>query len=288
MRKSVEEDLKAIGAGLDNDVLPSVFNRGVVRPEVPKVVQKHSGQENAYARQRPTRPSARPWERSTGLQRTPGQSGASGTGAPFVQPGLHQLYSEGLAACREAYPGLVAHPQEKQMWLFAESELIEGFGRRVAFAVQLPFTTRKSVRGWAFWITAASKTWIGPRHTNFPDGSICAFEPRDQTWIPGDPLVTLLDLYSVWAVRHLYFEKYGRWPGRQSVPIAAERLLELGDSEFCGCNSPNGAYAQCCKQSDQANTSGLDLQEFAIKTRKPSDLIIRFVWNPTSPPSWSG
>lgn len=174
------------------------------------------------------------------------------------------------------------------MWLFAESELIEGLGRRAAFAIQLPYIAKKPVRAWGFWTTGVSKTWIGPRHTNFPDGSICAFEPRDRTWTLGNSLVTLVDLYSVWAVRHLYLEKYGKWPGRQSVPIAAERLLELGGNELCGCDHPRGTYGQCCKPSDKANTSGSDLLEFAIKTRKPPDPITLFVWNPTSPPSWRG
>ncbi|MDP7151898.1 hypothetical protein [Shimia aestuarii] len=288
MRKSIEDDLKAIGAGLDVGVLPTVFNRGVIRPETSTVALKSSGQEKAYAGQQSTRSTTRPWERTAGGQGTPGQSGASDSGAPFVQPGLRFRYAEGVGECRDAYPGLLSFPQEKQMWLFAESDLIEGFGRRAAFAVQLPYTTKKPVRAWGFWTTAVSKSWIGPRHTNFPDGSICAFEPRDRTWVPGQSLITLLDLYSLWAVRHLYLEKYGKWPGRQSVPIAAERLLELCDDEFCGCEYPLGTYARCCKPSDQENTTGSDLLNFAMNTRRPPVEVIRFVWNPTSPPNRRG
>lgn len=286
MRKSVEDDLKAIGLALDNDVMPSVFDRGVVRPAVSPDDLKLAGQEKADARQRPTRSATRPWERPARWQGTTGQPRAPHSGAPFVQPGLRSRYTEGVGACRDAYPDLLAFPQERQMWLFAESDLIEGLGRRAAFAIQLPYTTSWPVRAWGFWTTAVSKTWIGPRHTNFPDGSVCAFEPRDQTWLPGGSVTALLDLYSLWAVRHLYLEKYGKWPGRQSVPIAAERLLELGDEEFCGCEHPLGTFARCCKASDQTKTSGADLLDFAMKTRMPPDEVVRFAWNPTSPPTW--
>lgn len=288
MRKSIEDDLKAIGLGLDAGILPTVFNRGVIRPESSSVVLKPSGQENADARQQSTRPATRPWERPARGQGTSGQSGASDSGAPFVQSGLRLRYAEGVGECRDAYPGLLSFPQEKQMWLFTESYLIEGFGRRAAFAVQLPYTSKKPVRAWGFWTTAVSKSWIGPRHTNFPDGSICAFEPRDRTWVPGQSLITLLDLYSLWAVRHLYLEKYGKWPGRQSVPIAAERLLELGNDEFCGCEHPLGTYARCCKPYDQENITGSDLLNFATNTRRPPAEVIRFVWKPTSPPNRRG
>ena len=288
MRKSAKDDLKAIGLGLDNGVLPSVFNRGVVRPESSPVTVKPSGQEKADAQQQSTRSATRPWERSAGVQRTTGQSRPPDSRTPFVQPGLRSRYAEGIGECRYTYPGLLAFPQEWQMWLFVESVLIEGLGRRAAFAVQLPYTNSRPVRAWGFWTTAISKTWIGPRHTNFPDGSICAFEPRDRTWLPGGSVTALLDLYSLWVVRHLYLEKNGKWPGRQSVPIAAERLLELGDEEFCGCEQPLGNFARCCKASDQANTSGADLLDFAIKTRRPPDEVVRFAWNPTRPPDRRG
>lgn len=288
MRKGIDEDLKAIGAGLDVGVLPTVFNRGVIRPGTSPIVLKLSGQEKADARHKSSRSATRPWERPAGGQGTSGQSGTPDSGTPLVQPGLRSRYAEGVEECRDAYPGLLSFPQERQMWLFAESDLVEGLGRRAAFVVQLPYTASRPVRAWGFWTTAVSKAWIGPRHTNFPDGSICAFEPRDRTWLPGGSVTVLLDLYSLWALRHLYLEKYGKWPGRQSVHLPAERLLELGENEFCGCDTPLGTYAQCCKAFDRVNTSGSDLLDFAMKTRKPPEEVFPFVWNPTCPPNRTG
>ena len=92
--------------------------------------------------------------------------------------------------------------------------------------------------------------WIGPRHTNYPDGSICAYEPSDGTWSFGNPLVELFDLYSVWALRHLHLRTFGRWPGPQAVHRPYERLLELNPEEHCGCGSQARTYAECCRPED--------------------------------------
>lgn len=92
--------------------------------------------------------------------------------------------------------------------------------------------------------------WFGPRHTNYPDGSICAFEKDAETWAFGDSLVALLDLLSVWAIRQLYLESFGRWPGPQASSYPYERLIEFQDTEHCGCAKLKGRYSQCCKPRD--------------------------------------
>ena len=91
--------------------------------------------------------------------------------------------------------------------------------------------------------------WIGPRHTNMPDGSICAFDPKDGTWKIGGSLVSLLDLYTLWALRHLHLQVYGYWPGRQVANFVAERFLELKPFEHCGCGGGK-SYAECCSVND--------------------------------------
>jgi hypothetical protein len=147
----------------------------------------------------------------------------------------------------------------------------------------------RSVRSWAFWADPiAFPEWIGPRHTNFPDGSICAFEPLDGTWKFGDPIVQLLDIYTVWALRHLYLRQFGRWPGYQSVHFAGERLLELRDDEHCGCGRGDKLYADCCMPSDLAGTRIAMLLNFVWVTgsvRKPPEAVERFVRSKQQPPS---
>ena len=76
------------------------------------------------------------------------------------------------------------------------------------------------------------------------------YDSRDGTWNYGDPVVALLDLFSVWALRHLFFDQFGRWPGPQASFSPFERLREYRDDEFCGCAVPMGRYAHCCKPND--------------------------------------
>jgi hypothetical protein len=65
----------------------------------------------------------------------------------------------------------------------------------------------------------------------------------------GDSFVTLLDIYSLWAIRHLHLEILGRWPGRQKARWPFERIIETRPDELCGCGSME-RYADCCRQAD--------------------------------------
>jgi hypothetical protein len=56
--------------------------------------------------------------------------------------------------------------------------------------------------------------------------------------------VELLDLQIVWIARHLYLRRFGRWPGRQVLHTAFERLRE-----------------ECCLASDRRAPQG-GLREF--------------------------
>lgn len=163
------------------------------------------------------------------------------------------------------------------MWLVAQSGLLYGSQRLATFVIGVAFAPALGIRGWGFWSSPFSHTWIGPRHTNYPDGSICAFEPSDGTWKFGDSLVSLLDLYSLWATRHLHLERLGRWPGRQAAVDPYERLSEIRDDEFCGCERGDALYSECCKDSDSKRRSeGVD---FVRRTglRKPPKQILAFL-----------
>ncbi|HEY5601785.1 MAG TPA: hypothetical protein VIM41_01625, partial [Gammaproteobacteria bacterium] len=118
----------------------------------------------------------------------------------------------------------------------------------------------------------------------------CAFEPADGTWIKGDPIVRLLDLYTLWALRHLYMKQYGRWPGRQSVRLAYERILELRSDEFCGCNQGDKLYGECCQDKDLNRERVADAVHFAINchggNRNPPKSVVDFVCNRKEPPEF--
>jgi len=98
------------------------------------------------------------------------------------------------------------------------------------------------------------------------DGSVCAYHPTlDNAWAPGGDLRTLLDLYSVWSLRHLHLSAFGRWTGRQyAMPDALGhcdpyyRLVQFSAGELCSCGS-NRRYGECCRARD------LSLPLLAIK-----------------------
>ncbi len=140
----------------------------------------------------------------------------------------------------------------------------------------------QTVRAWAFWeVGVVGVQWIGPRHTNFPDGSICAYDPSAGVWQFGDSLVELLDLYTVWTLRHLHLETFGLWPGPQMAHLLYERVLEFQNGELCGCGSSGLTYAQCCKEADQAHRTVNDAFKFLTfsrwQQRQPPKSILDFM-----------
>jgi hypothetical protein len=135
------------------------------------------------------------------------------------------------------------------MWLLVESSILEDLDRTATFLVAVPYSAESFPRAWGFWKFAHGPKWIGPRHTNFPDGSLCAFVPESGTWTPGDRLDLLLDLFTVWALRQLYLEEFNRWPGRQFSAHPFYSLAEFKADEICSCDKhdPPHLYGDCCR-----------------------------------------
>jgi hypothetical protein len=109
-------------------------------------------------------------------------------------------------------------------------------------------------------------------------------------WFDGADLRTLLDLYSVWTLRHLYLEVFGRWPGKQYGLASADplvqiyyRRIECRDDELCGCGSETRRYADCCKPLDwqwdlfQLASHFLSNVSGGFSTRQPPPTIVEFV-----------
>lgn len=248
----VRAALQQVGAGLDEHRPLRVRIGGVVvlgeLAAAKEQVDEGQGKRGSAAGSR------------QGAARRQGPSGGSrSTGAPSrVGDQLRAAYEKQKAALSEAYPSLQVFPDHDGMWLLAQSAILDGLAREATFLVALPFRPGVGPRAWAFWHRADSVRWIGPRHTNFGDGSICAFSPGDSVWRDGGNLTTLLDLYSVWTLRQLHLEIFGRWPGKQyafndcpdPVVQAHYRERECKDDELCGCGSETRRYAECCKPSD--------------------------------------
>lgn len=275
MYSNMAMQLQEIGYQLDNNILPEVINGGIVLPSKYSPLHQTLGKENDYDAKR--RPEARSWKRPTRRQGSTGGRRSAGQATPFISTNLRDKYEEQIEEIMLAYPDTQVTRRNDGLWLISKSELLHNFERKAIFLTSIPYCLGFMPRSWGYW---DSSQWIGPRHTNYPDGSICAFEQSDGTWLPGESLVELLDIYTLWAVRHLHLFTLGRWPGQQRIHTAYERISELKDDEFCGCDVPKGLYKNCCKKGDILTNQVADLVAYGMCQgggRKPPVYIEGFM-----------
>ena len=280
--------LKEIGHQLDEDIFPRIMNGGIVMPGDDAVRTSPWAEEKKDERQGTRRPATRPWTGTAGGQRQTDRCGTPGTAPPPICAELKAHYEGELTAVHEAYPGTRVWHQAEGLWLLTESVLLPRLWQKAVFLTGIPFSRTRIVRSWGFWmgIPLRYPTWIGPRHTNMPDGSICAFEPSDETWSLGDSLLVLLDLYTLWALRQLHLQVFQRWPGRQVAHYVHERLTELKPTEYCGCGSDRH-YINCCREKDLESDRVLEAIRFydlGGGIRIPPNVVTAFIQTPDHPP----
>lgn len=190
-----------------------------------------------------------------GSQRGPGQcvrarqEAGSGAFARFRGGPLAELYLLGESEVRERYDANFI-VSGNGLWVVAPSMPLGAGGPQFHLAVAFPFSLGLKPLGWAFNRLGGSPRAVGPRHTNFPDHSICAQGRDDGAWYLTDGVRPLLNLYSTWLLRHLYLAEFGRWPGRQWGPSALYRRSEFHPDEWCGCGR-SARYKDCCQSADR-------------------------------------
>jgi hypothetical protein len=275
----VEQALREIGQRLDRHAVLRVANGGFVvlsEPAGPLTLSM----ENEHERETERRSAAGSRQRTPGGQGASGGARPSGHTAPVVRADLQAQVEDQLCGLQQQYPGAQLWNQDNGIWLLTRSGLLPRLRQHAIFLTRVSYSWGM-VRSWGFWgDPLAAPEWIGPRHTNFPDGSICAFEPTEGIWTLSDPIVKLLDIYSLWAVRHLHLQVFGRWPGRQAVHHPAERVLELRADEYCGCTHGDKLYGECCMPKDLARDRIRDALTFFWRSggfRSPPDPVARFV-----------
>lgn len=289
MEDQVRSVLREIGAQLDRDCFPTIHNGGVVVPSTAPVVAQYLGLETPHATRRPIGPPTRSWEGPTSGQRTAGRPWTPRRATPATRRRYQATYEAHLTDVWAAYPETRVWIQDEGMWLLTNSAVLSGLGKKATFLAAIPFDPRLRVRSWGFWTTVIGVCWIGPRHTNWPDGDICAYTPADGTWRAGGSLVKLLDLNTLWALRQLHLEEFSRWPGYHSAPHPYERLIELQDDEFCGCEKSHLLYRDCCQSADLAEDRATIAIDFCRRylaggLRAPPREIVEFVMRRSDPP----
>jgi hypothetical protein len=272
--------LEALGGTLDQDRPIRVLRRGIVTSGVaPTMTDERKEHETHGSR----RPAARSRQRPSRRKGAPDRPGSPGAVPWLSRRGLQRAYSAHLSGFGLAYPDHWLCEDPDGMWLTTQSSVLPDLGVVATFLVGIPFTPGAFPRGWAFWTAGTACHWIGPRHTNIPDGSICAFAVEDGVWAPGNSIAALVDFYSVWALRHLFLREFGRWPGRQHAPGAFYRLIEFREGELCSCGSGN-TYYECCRIRDLAADPVASKQDYdrwagghLLGNRKPPRSISDFV-----------
>lgn len=266
--------LRTVGEALDNDVFPHVFRDGFVALPAPKDAPSMEQENVERQRARGSATGSRTWAEA-GSRGTSGETASvrSGPEQAVQVPLLEELYSSYPTQFIESDHGL---------WIIVTSYPLGRDGPQVTFVLAYPGSEKVPPRAWAFWKLGDFPKFIGPRHTNFPDASICAFGPDDGTWSRADGLVALVDLYSTWSLRHLYLQHFGRWPGQQYGLTALYRRTEFSSMEWCGCGSGK-RYGECHQAEDQALSDEEVRHEHRrilgadYCVRKPPKSVMRFI-----------
>jgi hypothetical protein len=99
----------------------------------------------------------------------------------------------------------------------------------------------------------------------------------------------LLDLNTLWALRQLHLDEFGRWPGHHSAPHPYERITELRGDEFCGCDRSDRLYRDCCQERDLAEDQAQMAADFNFRymrngLRSPPEEIAQFAFRRFNPP----
>jgi hypothetical protein len=287
--RHAQETLARIGAQLDAHVFPRVAGSGIVVPSETTALST-LGTEKCHGTEAKRRSATRPRQRPQGWQGAPGGPRSAGARASVVGSGPQSQIVAQLKGLSEQYPGTQLWHQDGGMWLVVPSQLIRGLDRGAIFAIAIQYATGL-VRSWGFWSSVVMPaSWIGPRHTNSPDGDICAFDISDGTWNWKRPFLTLLDIYSLWAVRQLHFDTFGRWPGAHVAHMRGEKLLEFRADEYCGCSDGSNRYRDCCMSDDLGGDrieSSLRFAWLGGSSRRPPQAVARFASKRDLPPPLS-
>lgn len=249
--------LEKIGRDLDEGVYPIVHDGGIVEPDQSCGRLEESGKEGmSNGQEAARRPAAGPRKRTTGRPWSSGgptatrPGSASASSSILSQRELSKDATADLDGVAGAYPQVQFRSAPDVVWLLNWINPIRGLDERTLLVTAYPFDRTRNIVSWSW--SSLALIWIGPRHTNYPDGSICSFEPTDRSWQQGQSLTTLLDLHVVWVARHIFMRRFGHWPGQQIFHTAWERLNEHLPGELCGGCDSGRRYEDCCRPFDQA------------------------------------
>jgi hypothetical protein len=228
--------------------------------EIRPATEVKSEKGNDHDTEQPTHgPAAEP------RQRWQGARGRRPSDSDTPQRVRRQLGSQ-LAELRQHYPDARSWGGDTNgTWLTVSSHPVGAGGPQATFLIAIPNDVRVRIAAWAFWGWGASATWIGSRHTNYPDGTVCAFPLDGGYWKETESLLPYLDLLSEWAFRQIFLRIKGLWPGPQEGLSAYYRIRETRSGECCPRCKRLTLYDECCRALDEGEPDANDRLGFVAK-----------------------
>lgn len=198
LKECGKDDLKAkeinllaeIGQFVHAGGRPFVFNGGQVG-----TMQCESKEEENEYQSRPSRSAT--WTRKG--QRAGPRSRASTTGNSFRSAALEAAYGAELRILVRHYKA-VTFESGSGFWAVVKVKPFGVNGPQSHLLIAVPGDRLIHPKGWAFKSVGTQPRPFPLKHTNFPDASICAFDPRSGVWDAGDGLLELVDHYAIWIV----------------------------------------------------------------------------------------
>lgn len=244
--RQIEEVLR-LGAWRDEGRLFAVGLNGEVFKYEDDYEEHQDGSRQWRAPSAPASPPAPP---------TPGASAHSEPAGADRSQTLIDKYLGFRPEILRYYPSAYFSEVDRGLWITATILPLGKTGPRYWVCLFLADDPRFSPKAFAFDRLSPVPRAVGPRHTNFPDRSICAFTDEDDAWRPGDSPKVLLNLYAEWLLCQLFLHFEKRWPGRQTGLDAAYRQQEFDLREWCDCGS-GARYGQCHYEIDAAEVQKL-------------------------------
>lgn len=236
--------LDALGAALFQGQQICVGHQGLVSAKNLNVTQEEKVEKNGQQEGTP-RSAAGPRE---GRQGSP-PAGYSDP-ADFLRRAISDRHQ--IASLKRSYPSARLHDDPLGHWLAVRVFPLGKPGPEVLLLCMLP-KAQSTVRSWAYWYGRGAPHWLGPRHTNYPDGSACVFPPDSNHLECHEPFLRYIDLLSEWCARHLYLAHHQKWPGPQEGRWVDYRLRETKAGECCSKCGGLKEYEHCCKPLDEAD-----------------------------------
>lgn len=210
------------------------------------------------------RPAAGSRQGRQGPSGRPGQSRPGSSDRPGAVLSRERLIGQAGEQLREHYSGVRLWKEigGNGVWLAVSVFPVGEGGPQADFIIALPKDPTFRILSWGFWRTDSRPVWIGPKHTNYPDGSACAFPAQSGVWTPAHGITGYVDRMAEWGMRQLFLDAEGLWPGAQEGEHLYYRLRHTHPAESCTRCRGLRRYEECCRSRDQAEFSGGHRSDF--------------------------